>query len=339
MDPAKQINYPFSAIVGQNDMKLALCLIAVQPAIGGVLIYGERGTAKTTAVRALPSLLGGDTRVIELPLNASEDRVVGTLQLGTLMKSGEREFTPGLMAEADGNILYVDEINLLEDSIVDLLLDAAATGVCRVEREGVSLQFPARFVLIGTMNPEEGTLRPQLLDRFGLSVKISGSLTREERLTLVRRHTDFENDPEAFIHRWQDQEELLAQRIRQARQLYSEVTFSDEIMEFAAGLCEELEIDGYRGDLTMMRTARAAAALEARSFVNREDILLAARFVLPHRLKKLPFEDMGMTDRMLRQAAENLPKEIEHIVLPVEEVPQENISQKEDKGSHIEKKA
>lgn len=303
MKDSTQQNYPFSAIVGQNDMKLALSLIAVQPAIGGVLIYGERGTAKTTAVRALPALLGENTRVIELPLNASEDRVVGTLQLGTLMKSGEREFIPGLMAEADGQILYVDEINLLEDSVVDLLLDAAATGVCRVEREGVSLTFPARFVLIGTMNPEEGTLRPQLLDRFGLSVKVSGTLSKEERLTLIRRHAEFEKDPAAFAEIWQEQENILAQRIRHASQIYPEVGFSDEIMEFAAGLCEEFKVDGYRGDITMIQTARAAAALDSRSEVNREDILLAARFVLPHRLKKLPFEDMGMTDKMLEKAA------------------------------------
>lgn len=309
MDLTEQKNYPFSAIVGQNDMKLALSLIAVQPAIGGVLIYGERGTAKTTAVRALPYLLGGDTRVIELPLNASEDRVVGTLHLGTLMKSGEREFTPGLMAEADGHILYVDEINLLEDSIVDLLLDAAATGVCRVEREGVSLRFPARFVLIGTMNPEEGTLRPQLLDRFGLSVKVSGDLTKEERMALIRRQTDFETDPDAFIRLWQKQEDILAERIRNAAALYQNVRFSDDIIEFASGLCSELEIDGYRGDITMVRTARAAAALDNRTSVSRDDILLAARFVLPHRLKKLPFEDMGMTEKVLEKAVSALPKE------------------------------
>lgn len=313
MISTKQRNYPFTAIVGQSDMKLALSLIAVQPKIGGVLIYGERGTAKTTAVRALPSLLGGNTRVIELPLNASEDRVIGTLQLGTLMKNGEREFVPGLLAEADGQILYVDEINLLEDSVVDLLLDAAATGICRVEREGVSLRYPARFVLIGTMNPEEGTLRPQLLDRFGLSVKVSGSLSKEERLTLIRRQTEFENDPVSFVKHWEEEEDLLAEKIQHASVLYPKVTFSDEIMEFAAGLCEEFQVDGYRGDITMIRTARAAAALEARKVVSRDDILLAARFVLPHRLKKLPFEDMGMTDKMLQKAASSLIRETETI--------------------------
>lgn len=312
MDPIKDMNYPFTAVVGQTDMKLALSLIAVQPEIGGVLIYGERGTAKTTAVRALPALLGGNARVIELPLNASEDRVVGTLRLKTLMKSGEREFIPGLMAEADGHILYVDEINLLEDSVVDLLLDAAATGICRVEREGVSLRLPAKFVLIGTMNPEEGTLRPQLLDRFGLSVKVTGSLTREERYTLIRRNTEFESDPESFIKRWQEQEKRQAERIRKASALYPDVKYSDDIMQFAVGLCDEFHVDGYRGDITMIRTARAAAALDGRTKVSRDDILLAARFVLPHRLKKLPFEDMGMTDKMLQKAASAIKTESEN---------------------------
>lgn len=308
-------SYPFTAIVGQEDMKLALSLIAVCPAIGGVLISGERGTAKTTAVRALPSVLGSDIRVIELPLNATEDRVVGTLQLGTLMKSGEREFVPGLMAEADGQILYVDEINLLEDSIVDLLLDAAATGVCRVEREGVSLQYPARFILIGTMNPEEGSLRPQLLDRFGLSVNISGSLNTQERLLLLRRHDAFERDPEEFLRSWQASEDAFRQRIRRASLLYPSVTFSDDTALFAAGICSELGVDGYRGDMALMRTARAAAALDGRDTVTREDVLLAARFVLPHRMKKLPFEEMGLTDQMLAKAAEKLPEAEPPVVL------------------------
>ena len=171
MSQRKRISYPFSAIVGQDAMKRALLLVAVQPKIGGVLILGERGTAKTTAVRAMPGILGDETRVVELPLNATEDRVVGTLHVGALMKSGEREFVPGVLSEADGQILYVDEINLLEDHIVDLLLDAAATGVCHVEREGMSEEYPARFVLVGTMNPEEGSLRPQ----FARSVRAIGA--------------------------------------------------------------------------------------------------------------------------------------------------------------------
>ncbi len=294
--------YPFSAIVGQEEMKQALCLIAVQPSIGGLLITGERGTAKTTAVRALPDLLGGEVRVIELPLNATEDRVIGTLRVDSLMKTGEREFVPGLLAEADGQILYVDEINLLEDSIVDLLLDAAATGECHVEREGVSLSFPARFVLIGTMNPEEGSLRPQLLDRFGISVKISGSLSREERLEMIRRQVLYERDPDSFRAFWQKCEEELADRIRRAAGRYAEVSFPDAAAAFAAGLCAELGIDGYRGDITLMRCARAAAALDGRSAVNTEDVVLAARLALPHRMKKLPFEDTDLTESMLQKA-------------------------------------
>ncbi len=319
-------HYPFSAIVGQEEMKQALCLTAVQPAIGGLLIQGERGTAKTTAVRALPALLGGSVRVIELPLNAAEDRVIGTLRMDTLMKTGERVFVPGLLAEADGQILYVDEINLLEDSIVDLLLDAAATGECHVEREGVSLYFPARFVLIGTMNPEEGSLRPQLLDRFGISVHVSGSLSREERLEMIRRQIHYERDPEGFCAAWQAQEEALASRIRRAAVQYDKVAFPDEAAAFAAGLCAELGIDGYRGDITLMRCARAAAALDGRSSVSTEDVVRCARLALPHRMKKLPFEDAVLTESVLQKAVQaqnrvplHLPPESERETRDAEE--------------------
>ena len=335
MEQTKYHNYPFTAIVGQREMKQALCLIAVQPAIGGVLISGERGTAKTTAVRALPGVLGGQVRVVELPLNASEDRVVGTLRLGTLMKTGEREFIPGLLAEADGQILYVDEMNLLEDSIVDLLLDAAATGVCRVEREGVSLTYPAKFVLIGTMNPEEGSLRPQLLDRFGLSVRITGNLTKEERLDLLRRQIAFERDPAAFCEAYAASERELAERIRSAREMYPDVAFSEDVAAFAAGICSELGIDGYRGDITMMRTARAAAALDQRNAATRDDVLLAARFVLPHRMKKLPFEDTNLTDAMLDKAVKAqtpMPKVLEAAVKIREIDPAEADLQKKAPG-------
>ncbi len=294
--------YPFSAIVGQEPMKQALLLAAVQPKIGGVLILGERGTAKTTAVRALPGILGRDMRVVELPLNATEDRVVGTLHVGTLMKSGERAFVPGVLAEADGQILYVDEINLLEDHIVDLLLDAAATGACRVEREGLSEEYPARFVLVGTMNPEEGTLRPQLLDRFGLSVRVTGSLTQAERLELVRRQEAFEDDAEAFCARFEGDEKRLAERVARAKELYPKVVFPDDVAEFSSGLCSEVSGDGYRADITMMRTARAEAALDGRDRVTRDDVLAAARFVLPHRLKRLPFEEVALDDKVLERA-------------------------------------
>lgn len=306
MDNHTSITYPFSAIVGQEDMKMALALVAVQPRIGGVLILGERGTAKTTAVRALPGILGGSRRVVELPLNATEDRVVGTLHVGALMKTGEREFVPGVLAEADGHILYVDEINLLEDHIVDLLLDAAATGMCHIEREGISQTYPARFVLVGTMNPEEGTLRPQLLDRFGLSVKVGASLNTEQRLELVRRQIAFENNPAAFCAKFAEEEQAWAQRIEHAQEHYAQVEFPDSIARFAAGLCSQVSVDGYRADITTMRAARAYAALEGRDVVTEEDVLAAARFVLPHRLKRLPFEEVALDDTMLQKAADTL---------------------------------
>lgn len=317
MDPATSFNFPFTAIVGQEPMKLALTLAAIQPAIGGVLIQGERGTAKTTAVRGLPGVLkelGGEgasaVHVVELPLNATEDRVVGTLNVGTLMKSGERDFVPGVLAEADGNILYVDEINLLEDHLVDLLLDAAATGVCHIEREGVSKTYPARFVLVGTMNPEEGTLRPQLLDRFGLSVQVSGGLSAQDRLELVRRHTAFEADPEAFCAQYAEEEAAYAQRIAQARQSYDRVTFPEPMAVFAAKLCDEIGVDGYRADLVLMRASRALAAFEGRSEVSEDDVLHVAQFALPHRMKKLPFEEVGLSETALERAAEVLRKQM-----------------------------
>ena len=302
MEQATSYTYPFSAIVGQQAMKLALQLVLVQPRIGGVLILGERGTAKTTAVRALPAMLGEGAHVVALPLNATEDRVVGTLHVGTLMKTGEREFVPGILAEADGQILYVDEINLLEDHIVDLLLDAAATGVCRIEREGMSRTYPARFSLVGTMNPEEGTLRPQLLDRFGLSVRVTGSLTDEERLELVRRQAAFEDDPAGFCERFAAQEEEQARLIAQARELYPQVAFPDDVAVFSAGLCNEVSVDGYRADITMMRTARALAALDGRAECTKDDVLAAARFVLPHRMKRLPFEEAALDEKAIDRA-------------------------------------
>ena len=300
---AHSMQYPFTAIVGQDDMKLALCLNAVHPGIGGVLISGERGTAKTTAVRALSQLLES-ARVVELPLNASEDRVVGTLRVDELMKSGERVFVPGVLSEADGNILYVDEVNLLEDHIVDLLLDAAATGVCRVEREGVSEEYPARFVLVGTMNPEEGTLRPQLLDRFGLSVKVDGAFSREERLELMRRHVAFEADPAGFCARFEDEERRLSQRIAAAAELYPHVVYPAAAADLAAGICESIGVEGFRADLAIMRAARAAAAFAGRDVVERNDVILAARFALPHRMKRMPFEEAELTEGMLAKAIE-----------------------------------
>lgn len=298
------LNYPFSALVGQEDMKTALLLNAVNPAIGGVLIQGEKGTAKTTAVRALPAILPDGRRVVELPLNATEDRVVGTVNLGQLMKNGEKHFEPGLLADADGNILFVDEVNLLEDHIVDVLLDAAATGRCHVERDGVSYSHPARFILIGTMNPEEGTLRPQLLDRFGLSVAIAGTLDASERAEVIRRRLAFERDPAAFCETWRAEEEELKARLAAAIDLLPHVRFSDELAETCSAMCASLGVDGYRGDLTVMKAACAAAALDGRDEVCEDDLLLAARFALPHRMKRRPFEDRQLTPEMIRDAAQ-----------------------------------
>ncbi len=299
----REYHYPFTAIVGQEDMKMALLLNAVNPAIGGVLIQGEKGTAKTTAVRALPAILPNGQRVVELPINATEDRVVGTVNLGKLMKNGEKHFEPGLLADADGNILFVDEVNLLEDHIVDVLLDAAATGRCHVERDGVSYSHHARFILIGTMNPEEGTLRPQLLDRFGLSVAVAGTLDASERAEVIRRRLAFEQDTATFCESWCAEEESLKARLAVAIERLPSVRFSDELAETCSAMCASLGVDGYRGDLTVMKAACAVAALDGREEVCEDDLLLAARFALPHRMKRRPFEERQLTPEMIRDAA------------------------------------
>ena len=295
---SRSAHYPFTAIVGQTDMKRALCLNAVHPGIGGVLISGERGTAKTTAVRALAGLLDS-ARVVELPLNATEDRVVGTVRIDALMHDGSRVFEPGILAQADGNILYVDEVNLLEDHIVDLLLDAAATGVCRVERDGISEEHPSRFVLVGTMNPEEGTLRPQLLDRFGLSVKVESSLSREERLELVRRRMAFDDDPVGFCARFEESERRLSQRISDASKRFCQVVCPDEMAELTAEICEEMGVEGFRADIAIIKTARAAAAFDGRDAIARDDVVSAARLALPHRMKRAPFEESELDEGLL----------------------------------------
>ncbi len=304
----KRYIYPFAALVGQEDMKKALMLNVVEPSIGGVLIQGEKGTAKTTAVRGLAELLDHG-RIVELPVSASEDRVVGTINISKVMKNGEKQFEPGLLQEADGGILYVDEINLLDDHLVDVLLDSAATGVNHVERDGVSVTHSARFALVGTMNPEEGTLRPQLLDRFGLSVGITSSLTAQERAEVIRRRMAFERDPERFLKSYQEETEDLAQSLKTARELSGRIELTDEIVEYTALLCANLGISGYRADITIMKTACAVAALEGRAEITQEDVLEAARFALPHRLKRRPFEDKHLTEDMLRKAAGQQPEQ------------------------------
>ena len=315
--------YPFTAIVGQEDMKLALILNLINPALGGVLIRGEKGTAKSTAVRGLCNLMDDvdvvegcpfhcrpgvqplcrdcaektqpktrsyTRKVVELPISATEDRVVGALNIEQAIKKGEKVFEPGILAEANGNILYVDEINLLDDHIVDVLLDSAAMGVNTVEREGVSYSHPARFVLVGTMNPEEGDLRPQLLDRFGLVVEIRGEQEIEKRSQLIRRRMDFEKDPDEFIRRWQEEESALKEKIRQAQELLPQVAISDECYLDAAKIGAALHVDGHRADITLLKTAATMAAFAAERSVQREHILAAAKMVLPHRMRRLPFD-------------------------------------------------
>jgi len=324
--------YPFSAIVGQELMKQALLLNVVNPKLGGVLIRGEKGTAKSTAVRALASLLpeidvaagcpfacdpGSDdlcqdcaakaqagalkasrrrTRVADLPVGATEDRVLGTLDLEAAIKKGEKLFEPGILAEAHRGILYVDEVNLLDDHIVDVLLDAAAMGVNTVEREGVSFSHPARFVLVGTMNPEEGELRPQLLDRFGLCVQVEGILDIDKRVEVVKRRAAFEDNPADFVRGWEDQERQVAERVERARVLLPKVGFPDELLRLVAQVAVDMGVDGHRADLVMMKTAKTLAALDGRALATREDVGLAAELALPHRMRKKPFQDIGLAE-------------------------------------------
>ena len=321
--------YPFTAIVDQSEMKRALVLNAINPDIGGVLIRGERGTAKSTAVRALADVLPDvavvadcpyrcppadpdrmcdscrdryetdadlpvetqPMRVVDLPLNASEDRVVGSIDLERAVSEGEREFEPGILAEANRNILYVDEVNLLDDHLVDVLLDAAAMGENVVEREGVSVRHPAEFILVGTMNPEEGDLRPQLLDRFGLVVDVEGVSEVDDRVEISTRRAAFDDDPDAFAATYADEQHHLRAQIDDARGRLEAVTLPDDTAELIAGMNIELEVDGHRGDITLRRAARTLAAFEDEPLVTVRTVRRVARMALNHRLKRLPFEE------------------------------------------------
>ena len=291
--------YPFTAIVGQDEMKLALLLNAINPSIGGVLIEGEKGTAKSTAVRALPSLLppmetGTDAMtVVELPINATEDRVVGSINLEKALQEGVKAFEPGILHAAHQNILYVDEVNLLDDHIVDILLDVAAMGVNTVEREGVSHSHPSRFILVGTMKPEEGDLRPQLLDRFGLSVIVYGEQDPAQRMEVIKRRLAFGDAPEAFIASYEESEQALHERLLQARKLLPTIIPSDDILLKIASISIGVGVDGHRSDITIMHTARAHAAFHGRSQIIDDDIKVAARLTLKHRMRRLPFEEQG----------------------------------------------
>ena len=329
--------YPFSAIVGQKDMKLALLLNVVNPALGGVLVKGEKGTAKSTAVRALAALLpavemaagcpfhcdptdagrlcdacaaklakngalsgvSGFMRVVELPVSATEDRVVGTLDMEYAIKEGEKKFEPGILAEANRNILYVDEINLLDDHVVDVLLDAAAMGVNTVEREGVSYSHPARFVLVGTMNPEEGDIRPQLLDRFALSVEVAGENEASSRVEVIKRRMAYEAGPREFRGAWEAAEEELARKITAARKLLPQVAIEDELLLRVAEASLKLGVDGHRADITVIKTALTLAALEERKEATLPDVRRAASLALPHRMRRRPFEEASLSVQVL----------------------------------------
>jgi len=332
--------YPFAALVGQERLKKALILNAVNPLIGGVLIRGEKGTAKSTAARGLAELLPpmamvagcpfhcdpdaaemmcdacrrrlaqGEVLprrqrpmpVVDLPLGTTEDRLLGTIDLEKAIKSGEKHFEPGLLAAANRGILYVDEVNLLDDHLVDVLLDAAAMGVNVVEREGISFTHPARFILVGTMNPEEGELRPQLLDRFGLCVEIRGLENLEARMDVVQRRLAYEEDPQRFADRWQAQQEELRQAIISARQRLPQVRSTDDILRLISLICLDQGVDGHRADIYMLKVAQTLAAYYGRSQVGETDVRQAAELVLPHRLRRKPFSDAEMDQQKLEES-------------------------------------
>ncbi len=300
--------YPFSAIVGHDRLRLALLLCAVRPEIGGVLIRGEKGTAKSTAVRGLAQVLtaipGGGGQLVELPIGATEDRVVGSLDLQKVLRDGEHAFSPGLLARAHGGVLYVDEVNLLHDHLVDVLLDAAAMGRVHVERDGISHSHEARFVLIGTMNPEEGELRPQLLDRFGLTVDVHASRDVEVRADVIRQRLAYEADPATFAQRHAEADAELAHRIARARASVAEVTLPDNELRRIAALCAAFDVDGMRADLVVARTAVAHTAWQGRTSVTEDDIRVAAELALPHRRRRDPFDDPGLDPERLDEAME-----------------------------------
>ena len=336
--------YPFTAIVGQERMKRALILNAVDTRIGGVLIRGERGTAKSTAARALAALLpqvkvvsdchfGCDpnqpsylctecqerfangqtlpvttrkTSFIDLPVSATEDRVVGTLDIEQAIQKGERRFEPGILASANRGLLYIDEVNLLDDHVVDVLLDSAAMGMNIVEREGISFSHPARFILVGTMNPEEGELRPQLLDRFGLSVEIHGIRNARERVEIMQRNLAFEQDAENFQQEWLPREEELSRKIERARELVDNVMYSNRDLLAIAALTSSMNVEGHRADLVILKASRAQAAFEGRVAINDMDIAMAAELALLHRMRGGPMQMTDMNTEELQERIEKL---------------------------------
>lgn len=311
--------YPFSAIVGQDQLRLSLILCAVHPGIGGVLVRGEKGTAKSTVVRALAALLPAvddedgsrPAKLVELPVGATEDRVVGSIDLEKVLRDGERAFQPGLLAAAHRGVLYVDEVNLLHDHLVDVLLDAAAMGRVHVERDGVSHSHPAQFVLVGTMNPEEGELRPQLLDRFGLAVDVTASREVDVRMNVVRRRMNYERDPHAFAAQFRGDDIAVAEQILAARKVLDDVKLSDKELRRIAALCASFDVDGMRADLVLARTASAHAAWRGASEVAEEDVRVAAELVLPHRRRRDPFDEPGIDDKQLDDAMRDAAEQAE----------------------------
>ena len=276
--------YPFTAIVGQEPLKLALILAAIDPGIGGVLIQGPRGTAKSTMARALAELLP-QGRLVTLPLGATEERLVGTLSLEKVLRRAEVDFSPGLLQAADQGVLYVDEVNLLPDHLVDLLLDVSASGVNIVERDGISHQHPARFVLIGTMNPDEGELRPQLLDRFGLAVSLDAAPEPDERIEIVKRRLAFDADPAGFRRGLESRQRAMITRCQHSRSRLAQIPLNAEIHELVASLCHQANVEGVRADLVMLRAARAHAAWQERPDMVAEDVHAVADLALHHRRK------------------------------------------------------
>jgi magnesium chelatase subunit D/magnesium chelatase subunit I len=282
--------YPFSAIVGQEKMKNALFLCNIDPTIGGVLIRGEKGTAKTTAVRGLAHLLP-ESEVVELPLGATEDRVVGSIDIDRALRTGEKKFEPGILSHAHENILYIDEVNLLEDHIVDIILDAAAMGVNYVEREGISYSHPSRFVLVGTMNPEEGDLRPQLIDRFGLSVEVTAERDAALRTEVMKRRLAYEKDPAAFCLQYEKADTLLRETLSAARDIISAVEVPEPMYEQVTQIALRAEVDGHRADITILKAGTCFAALRGSLIVEDSDIRKAAELALPHRMRRTPFDE------------------------------------------------
>jgi len=338
------IPFPFSAIVGQDEMKLAIQIVAIDPKVGGILALGDRGTGKSTAVRALADLLpplqvvvgcryGCDpastaatcsdctslkdtgkrpkteTRpvpVVDLPLGASEDRVVGALDLEKALSQGVKAFSPGLLAQANRGFLYIDEVNLLEDHLVDLLIDVAASGENVVEREGLSVRHPARFVLVGSGNPEEGELRPQLLDRFGLSVEVRTPQDIDQRIAVIKRRDAFERDPQGFRNEWAMQNEGLREHILKARKLLDKVKVGDDLLRLCAQLCQALGTDGLRAELTLMRACRSLAAMQGHKAATPAHLRTVAPMALRHRLRRNPLDDTGSGTRVERALTEVL---------------------------------